>query len=205
MKRVFFASITIFTTLFFAACGDQGAGNKPANAANTANTANAANSNAAANSAAAEADLKKLVTEYAASTAKNDVAAYDKNTSDNFMFVGNDGAVYTKAERLASMKSGETKYDSLTYDDLNVRLNPEGNGAVVIGKATVKGTNMGKPIDASVRVTQVWSKTKDGWKMASLQATNITAKPDDKKAANSNTAASNTAANTAKAPAPANK
>ncbi len=180
MKRIFFLSITIFITAFFAACGDQGAGNKPANSSNTANTANSANANAAGNSAAAEADIKKLVTEYAASTAKNDVAAYDKTTSDNFMFVGNDGAVYTKAERLASMKSGATKYDSLTYDDLNVRVNSEGNGAVVIGKATVKGTNMGKPIDASVRVTQVWSKTKDGWKMASLQATTITAKPDDK-------------------------
>ena len=48
------------------------------------------------------------------------------------------------------------------------------------------GTNNGKPIDATVRVTQVWAKTKDGWKMASLQATNIasestSAKPDVKK------------------------
>lgn len=169
----------IAASFMFTSCGAPAANNatanKPANAANTATAP-------AADTAAAEADLKKLVTEYAASTAKNDIAAYEKITSDNFMFVGNDGAVYTKAERVASMKSGETKYDSLTYDDLNVRINPEGNGAVVIGKATVKGMNMGKPIDAAVRVTQVWSKTKDGWKMASLQATNITAKADDKKA-----------------------
>ena len=164
----------------FTSCGAPAANNATANNSNkpAANTATAP----AADAAAIEADLKKLVTEYAASTSKNDVAAYEKATTDNFMFVSNDGSVYTKAQRVDSMKSGATKYDSLTYDDLNVRVNAEGNGAVVIGKATVKGTNMGKPIDETVRVTQVWSKTKDGWKMASLQATNITAKADDKKA-----------------------
>jgi len=172
----------IVAAFMFTSCGAPAANNaaannsnKPANAANTATAP-------AADAAAIEADLKKLVTEYAASTSKNDVAAYEKATTDNFMFVSNDGSVYTKAQRVDSMKSGATKYDSLTYDDLNVRVNAEGNGAVVIGKATVKGTNMGKPIDETVRVTQVWSKTKDGWKMASLQATNITAKADDKKA-----------------------
>ncbi len=164
----------IASSFIFTSCGDQGAGNKPANAANNAATA------PAVNTAAIETDIKKLITDYAASTAKNDVAAYDKTTSDNFMFVSNDGSVQTKVERIASMKSGETKYETLTYDDIIVRVNAEGTGAVAICKASVKGTNLGKPIDAAVRVTQVWSKTKDGWKMASLQATTITAKADDK-------------------------
>jgi len=181
MKRIILSITTlIVATFMFTSCGAPAANNAAANNSNkpAANTATAP----AADAAAIEAELKKLVTEYAASTSKNDVAAYEKATTDNFMFVSNDGSVYTKAQRVDSMKSGATKYDSLTYDDLNVRVNAEGNGAVVIGKATVKGTNMGKPIDETVRVTQVWSKTKDGWKMASLQATNITAKADDKKA-----------------------
>ena len=181
MKRIILSITTLIVAAFmFTSCGAPAANNAAANNSNkpAANTATAP----AADAAAIEADLKKLVTEYAASTSKNDIAAYEKATTDNFMFVGNDGAVYTKAQRVDSMKSGATKYDSLTYDDLNVRVNAEGNGAVVIGKATVKGTNMGKPIDETVRVTQIWSKTKDGWKMASLQATNITAKADDKKA-----------------------
>ena len=170
---------------FLMACGDQGANtaSKPANAmANNANT-----TAPPVDPKAAEAEIKKLVADYAASMAKNDVAAYEKTTADNFMFVSIDGAVQTKAERVESMKSGETKYDSLTYDDVNVRVSPGGDDAVVIGKATVKGKNMGKPIDSTVRVTQIWSKTKDGWKMMSLQATPITAKPGDKAKANTNT------------------
>ena len=199
MRRIFLTiSMLIASSFIFTSCGDQTATNagngasKPANAANSASNSNAA---APVNPAAIEADIKKLITDYAASTAKNDVDAYDKITSDNFMFVSNDGSVQTKAERLASMKSGATKYESLAYDDVTVRVNPEGNGAVVIGKATVKGTNMGKPIDATVRVTQVWSKTKDGWKMASLQATNIAAKADDKPKADDKKADAKPAAN----------
>jgi ketosteroid isomerase-like protein len=175
--------------VFLASCGapaSNNAANKPANNANAANTA------APVNTAAIEADIKKLISDYAASTGKGDADAYEKMTTDNFMFVSTDGLVQTKAERVASMRSGATKYEKLTYEDVNVRVNPEGDGAVAISKATVKGMNNGKPIDDTVRVTHVWSKTKDGWKLASLQATSITAKtgPDDKKP---DSAASNTA------------
>ncbi len=175
MKRNLFALITLAVSSFMISCSEPAANSKPANIA-------AGNANVAppVNPAAIEADIKKLVTDYAAATAKNDIAAYEKTTADNFMFVGNDGAMQTKAERVESMKSGATKYETLTYDDVSVRVNPEGTSAIAIAKAVVKGTNMGKPIDSTVRVTQVWSKTKDGWKMSSLQATNLTAKTDDK-------------------------
>jgi ketosteroid isomerase-like protein len=179
MKKILLTSLALGLTALFIGCGDQGSANKPANA--PANTANANKPAAPVDTAAIESDIKKAVSEYAAGMAKNDIAAFDKATADNFMFVGNDGTVSTKAERMDSMKSGATKYESLTYDDLNVRVKPDGEGAIVIGKATVKGMNMGKPIDGANRVTQVWMKTKDGWKMVTLQATAITAKSDDKK------------------------
>gem|GEM_PF-405276 len=203
MKKILIGLMLTVASLLLA-CGDQGM-NKAANS-----SVNNANSNSAApvNTAAIEGDIKKLVADYAAGMAKNDVAAWDKITNDNFMFVSNDGSVQTKAERLASMKSGETKYESLTYDDLNVRVKPEGDAALVIGKATVKGMNMGKPIDGVNRVTQVWGKTKDGWKLISLQATAITAKDDkkvDEKKADDKTKPANTKADANKASAPANK
>lgn len=173
-----------------------------ANTATTkpANNANAANTAAPVNTAAVEAEVKKTISEYAASAGKGDADAYDKVTTDNFMFVSNDGVVQTKAERMTAMKSGAVKYDTLAYEDINVRVNPEGTGAVAISKVTVKGTNNNKPIDETVRVTQVWSKTKDGWKMASLQATNITAKTEDKAKADdkTSTAAPATSGNAAK-------
>lgn len=186
MKTTILTVFAMAVSLLFIACNESATTNTAAKQANATNAANAATSNSAVNPAAVEADIKKLITDYAASTEKNDAAAYENITTDTFMFVSNDGTVQTKAERVASMKSGSTKYETLKYDDISVRVNAEGNGAVAIAKATVKGTNNGKPIDASVRVTQVWAKTKDGWKLASLQATNIvpettSAKTDVKK------------------------
>jgi ketosteroid isomerase-like protein len=199
MCRMFFVvSMLITASFLMVSCGDPGAGNagnKPANATNSANNAAAA---APVNTAAIEADLKKLTTDTAAYLVKNDIPAMEKVYAENYMFVGPDGSVATRAQRLEAMKTGDTKYESITYDDISVRTNPEGTGAVVISKATVKGKNMGKDVNGLYRVTHVWSKTKDGWRMASGQTTPITAaaepaKADDKKADGDKPAAANTA------------
>ncbi|MEP7148608.1 MAG: nuclear transport factor 2 family protein [Acidobacteriota bacterium] len=169
--RKFLYFTMLITASFLIACAPESntnSANKPANAVNNSATA------PAANSAAVETEIKKLVNDTAAALAKNDVAALDKIYGENYMLVNPDGAVQTRAERLASIKSGETKFDSFAYDEINVRSNPEGTGAVVIVRATATGINKGKKIEGPLRVTQVWSKTKDGWRQVSGQATPIT-------------------------------
>ena len=181
-------AMLIAASLLLVSCGDSGvgnagnAGNKPANAANNANAA------PAANAAAIETEIKKLATDMSAAQVKGDTGAMDKLWADNYMFAGPDGSVATKAQRIDSMKSGESKIETLSYDEMSVRSNPEGTGAILIGRATVKGTNMGKPVDGQFRMTQVWSKTKDGWRLVSGQVTPITA-PATKPATTANAAA----------------
>ena len=188
--RKFLFFVVLIPASFLLACSpaaNNGNVNKPANAANSANASNA---NTGANPAAVEADIKKAVADMAASLQKGDAAAFEKLYTDNYMFVGPDGSVSSGPERIASMKSGGTKYESIRYDDVTVRSNAEGNGAVSISRATVKGVNMGKSVDGQYRVTHVWSKTKDGWRLASGQTTAITAAASpDKAAANSNSGA----------------
>ncbi len=192
---------------FLAAC-EPGAGNTTANKpANTANAANNAATAPAADAAAIETEIKKLANDGVASILKGDTTAVEKLWNDNYVFIAQDGTVTTKAQRIDAMKSGQSKLESLAYDEMSVRSNPEGTGAILIGRATVKGTNMGKPVDGQMRFTQVWSKTKDGWRQVSGQVTAISAaspaKSDEKTAANSNTAG-----NAAKPPTlspPANK
>ncbi len=193
MKKFIYLTMTVAAAALLAACGDQGSANKPANATNAANAANTANSTAAADPKAVEADIKKLMDTAAAALAKNDADAMEKIYSENYMLVNIDGSVQNRAERLASLRSGDAKYTAFSYSDANIRVNPEGTGAVAIAKLTMKGTNKGKPADGDYRVTQVYSKTKDGWKQVSAQATKIEAGADTAKPANSNTAAANTA------------
>ena len=184
--RKFLSVAMLIAASFLGACSpaaNNGNANKSVNAANNSATA------PAANSAATETEIKKLVADTAAALAKNDVAALDKIYSDNYMLVNLDGSVQNKSERLASIRSGETKFDSFTYDEVNVRSNPEGTGAVVISRATATGTNKGRKIEGTIRVTQVWSKSPNGWRQVSGHATQI--------AATSTTPANTSASNTA--------
>ena len=182
MRKIFLTiSMLIAASFVFTSCGAPAAnntGNKPANNANTAAPA--------ADAAAIETEIKKMAGEMSATMAKNDVATIEKFFADNYMFVNQDGTVSTKAQRMEAIKSGSSKLESLAYDEMSVRNNPEGTGAILIGRATVKGMNMGKPTDGQYRFTQVWSKSKDGWKLVSGQITLIAAaapaKADDKKA-----------------------
>ena len=201
MKKIFFASMTLIVASFFIACEPAAnTGNKPANA-----PANNANANTAANTAAAEAEVKKLMDTAQAALAKNDADAMEKIYADNYMLVNLDGSVQTKAERVAALRSGDAKYTAFSYSEPNIRVNPEGTGAIVIAKLSMKGTMRGKPMDGDYRVTQVYRKMQDGtWKQVTAQATKIEAaaaapaKPGDAK-----TPEANKAANTAKSPAPA--
>jgi len=192
MKKIFFgAAALIVSTFFIVSCGDQGGGNatnKPANAANNA-------ANATAPAADSSAEIKKMMTEIAAALAKNDADAVAKFYADDYHLVTPQGIDQTKAERLADMKSGKSKFESFEYTDINVRS--YGDMAVAISTVKAKGVLSGQPSPPEIRATLVFYKTKDGWKVVSGQATPVAAtgpaKTDDKKA------------ETNKAAAPANK
>lgn len=192
MKKLILLTTLAGLAMMFTGCpapaANNAAANKPANAANAANTATAP----AADAAAIETAIKKLANDHIAAVLKNDTAAMEKLWADNYIFISQDGAVSTKAQRIESMKSGASKIDSLTYDEMSVRSNAEGTGALLVGRLTVKGTNMGKPVDGQMRFSQVWAKTKDGWQAVSGQVTPLTgdaAKAGDAKPANSAPAA----------------
>jgi ketosteroid isomerase-like protein len=201
MRKLILVMAMLMTASFLTACDpatNTNSANKPANTANTATV------KTAAEIATIETDIKKLVSDAAATMSKNDVAAFEKMTTDNYMFINPDGKMSTKAERTAALRSGETKYESVAYDDVLVRVNPYGTGAIVTGRATVKGVNMGNKVDGQFRITQVWRKTDDGWKNAHGHATAIAAAAS---APASNTAAANKPATSppaAKSPPAAN-
>lgn len=52
----------------------------------------------------------------------NDTAALERIYADGYTFVGDNGAVMTKAERIAAFKSGELKYESVSHDVVSIRF-----------------------------------------------------------------------------------
>jgi ketosteroid isomerase-like protein len=182
--RIFILALPIATLCaLLAACGDPAGVNTSANA-KPANAGSNTTASARSDPAAAQAEIKKLMDTTAAALAKNDADTMDKMYADSYTLVNIDGSVQTKAQRLASLRSGEAKYSSFSFSEPDIKISPGGDQAVVIAKIAMKGTFKGKPAEGDFRVTQVYSKTKDGWRQINAQATAITdgtAKPDDKK------------------------
>ncbi len=69
-----------------------------------------------------EQAVKKLLDELSAAVGHNDTVALDRIYADDYTIVTDSGVVMTKAERLAAMKSGDLKYESVAFDDVNIRV-----------------------------------------------------------------------------------
>ena len=118
-----------------------------------------------------EQAVRQLLNEVAAALTRNDAAALDRVYADNYTLVNESGELTTKAPRLAAIKSGELKYDSVAFDEVNVRL--YGETAVVTYRVTSKGQLKGQAIGGQFRATSTYLKLKGRWQLVAAQVTRI--------------------------------
>ena len=80
-----------------------------------------------------------------------DAAALDRLYADDFIGIGPSGTMRTKAQVIADFTSGDLKFQSITTDDVQVRV--YGNTAVEIGCSTMIGQDREKlfPVTIALR------------------------------------------------------
>src|SRR5438045_9002807 len=87
----------------------------------------------------AEQEVKQMIEQYRNALTKKDTAALERIWADDYTFINASGAVVTKAERLANLKSGATTLDTIVTDpDMQIRVYG-GDGAVAITRAALTG------------------------------------------------------------------
>ncbi len=119
-----------------------------------------------------EQQLTKLENDWAKATITKDYAVLDKVMSDDFTSSGDpDGSVATKAQEIASMKSGEAVFSSYKYSDLKVRV--YGTAAVVTGLQTFGMQMKGKDASGTFRFTDTWVKKGDSWQCVVEQSSKV--------------------------------
>ena len=118
-----------------------------------------------------EQAVRQVVNELAAALSKNDVAGLDRVWADGYIFIGSNGAVATKAQRFAALKSGEFKYESVSFDDLDIHL--FGDTAVVIFTVTSKFQANGQSSGGKYKTIGTFIKRKGRWTEISAQLTPI--------------------------------
>ena len=80
--------------------------------------------------------------------------ALNRIYADDFIGVGPSGTVRTKAQVISDFTSGDLKFQSITTDDVQVRV--YGNTAVETGRSTMNGQDKGQTVPHDTRFTRVW-------------------------------------------------
>ena len=92
-----------------------------------------------------------------------DAAALDRIYADDFIGVGPSGTVRTKPQVISDFTSGNLKFQSITTDDVQVRVYRD--TAVETGLSTMVGQDKGKAVPRDTRFTRVWVKQRGRWRL----------------------------------------
>ena len=95
----------------------------------------------------AEQVIKKLDNERIQAQIHADAAALKRIYADDFIGVGPSGTVRTKPQVISDFKSGDLRFQSITTDDVRVRV--YGNAVVETGRSTMDGQDKGKAVASS--------------------------------------------------------
>ena len=110
-----------------------------------------------------EQTIRQLDNERIQAQIHADAAALDRLYADDFIGVGPSGTVRTKPQVIADFTSGDLKFQSITTDEVQVRV--YGNTAVETGRSTMTGQDKGKTVPSDTRFTRVWVKQRGHWRL----------------------------------------
>jgi ketosteroid isomerase-like protein len=103
-----------------------------------------------------EQAIKQLDDERIQAQVGADASALDRIYADDFIGVGPSGTVRTKKQVISDFTSGTLKFQSITTDEVQVRVYD--NTAVETGLSTMDGKDKGKSVPRNTRFTRVWVK-----------------------------------------------
>jgi len=92
-----------------------------------------------------------------------DASALDRLYADDFIGVGPSGTVRNKAQVISDFTSGELKFQSITTDEVQVRVYE--NTVVETGLSTMIGQDKGKAVPRDTRFTRVWVRRHGRWQL----------------------------------------
>ena len=99
-----------------------------------------------------EEAIRKLDNERIQAQIHADATALDRIYAADFIGVGPSGTVRTKPQVILDFTSGDLKFQSITTDDVQVRV--YGNTAVETGRSIMNGQDKGKTVPRDTRFTR---------------------------------------------------
>jgi ketosteroid isomerase-like protein len=107
----------------------------------------------------------------AAAHVQLDLETIEQLLHPDYVIVQPGGQVETKAEVLASYKTGTRRWDTAQVDQLDIRL--YGQTALVVGRWQASGQHGAERFDYAARFLSIWVKQAARWQNIGYQATEI--------------------------------
>ena len=121
-------------------------------------------------------EVLALQQRWAEAELRGDVAALDPTLDEDFLAVGPLGFMLTKEQWLARHRSGDVKYQQLTWEDATVRR--YGDAAIVVLAQTQRATYQGREVPGNrFRVTLIAVRREGRWVIAGIHLSPIAQPP----------------------------
>lgn len=121
-------------------------------------------------------EIEGLETQWRNALLQNDTATMGRLLADDYLGINPNGTLETKADALASRRSGQIKIQSI--DPENVKVHVYGETAVVTSRVDLRGQNGDRDISGLYRYTRVYSFRAGEWKIVSFEASRMQSKHD---------------------------
>jgi hypothetical protein len=108
-------------------------------------------------------DLAKAVKDYDTAQIKGDRAELERLLADDYTLLNSSGATENKAQLIADYTAPGYKLEPFVVREPIEKWWT--NGAVMGGIATLRGTDGGKPFDATLRFSDIWVKRHGRWQV----------------------------------------
>lgn len=110
--------------------------------------------------------------DYKQAVLDSDVDALARLWADDYTFINPQGALVTRAERLANFASGNTNVGVID-DEREITVHVHGDAAMVQNLSTLRGTFSGQPTATDLRGTFVWIRQNGRWRLLTNQLTPV--------------------------------
>jgi ketosteroid isomerase-like protein len=117
----------------------------------------------------AAAQVRRLEEKWTAAHKERDLDVLSTLLTEDFVITVEDGNTYSKAGYIAHSADSTVKVEVAELSDLRVRVRGGGMIAVVTGAYHEKGLSNGKPYEYYDRLTDVWVRAGNGWRVLASQ------------------------------------
>jgi len=111
--------------------------------------------------------IRDIGSEWVDAELAGDTEALDALATDDFRLVGPFGFVLDKQQWLDRYRSGDFATSTLTWHDVDMRV--YGDSVITIGTQSQEAAYRGSPSNGDFRVTHVFVRDGDRWRIAGMQ------------------------------------